>query len=492
MFIPKSAREHLKSQSLSVWDTASLLVGIVVGVSIFKVPPLVFSNSVNPLSGLGVWLLGAVLSLCGALCFSELATTYPGFGGEYQYISKAYSKRLGFLFAWMQICVILTASIGAMAFVFADYAAAFYSDLETLLAWNQSGTSVAENEPLQSRINPTALAASLAILFSSTVHAFGIKSGKAAQNILTISKVAALIAILLVGVFVTKTEAVDVLPAEGNPRSGNLGLALVFVMYAYGGWNDIAMVTPEVRNHQRNMPRALLFGLGFVGLLYLALNFVFLKVLGFEGVRNSSIPASDVIGVALGAKASILMNLIVMCSALGAIHGTTFASCRLLSALGDDFFLFRKCRNWSQRGVPLFALIAITAITLLLIVAVGTQLGRVWTSELAEKLYLPRPDWARYFGGFDTLVAATAPIFWLFFALSGFAVIVLRIRDRSTKRSFKIPLFPIPVIIFCGSAIFMFWKSVDYAGKMTFLCLPVVLLGILLSFTPQRRASQPG
>lgn len=474
------------SRSLTVWDTASLLIGIVVGVSIFKVPPLVFSNVESSFAGLSVWLIGAGLSLCGALCFCELATTYPGFGGEYQYLSRAYGKRIGFLFAWMQICVILTASIGAMAFVFADYASAFVVDFQLLFT---GGVTVAKGTA-SSGFNLTALAACLAILFSSAIHAFGIKSGKSLQNMLSLSKVIALLAILLVGVFVNNIpETISPITSSERPDR-SFGLALVFVMYAYGGWNDIAMVTPEVRDHQRNMPRALLFGLGFIGLLYLALNFVFLKVLGLEGVRQSSIPASEVMSVALGARASIVMNLIVMCSALGAIHGTTFASCRLLSAIGSDFTLFRKCGKWSDRGVPLFALFAITAITLILIFAVGTNQGRVWTSSIAEIALLPKPEWEKYFGGFDTLVAATAPVFWAFFSMSGLAVVVLRFRDRSLKRPFQIPLYPLPIIIFCASAGFMLWKSIDYAGKMTLLCLPVFLLGVALSFSPQSSAEQ--
>ncbi len=458
-------KQQAKGKLLGVWDTASLLIGIVVGTAIFKSPPFVFGNVESAASGLIVWGIGAVLSLCGALCYCELATTYPDYGGEYSYLSRAYGRRTGFLFAWMQLCVILTGSIGAMAFVFADYSVAIQEGLE----------------------NHKAFIASFALLLLTLVHACGFSAGKNAQNFLTATKVIALGAILIVGLMFTGSPATSV--ADVKPIEANWGLALVFVLYAYGGWNDAAMVTPEVRDHQRNMPKALLIGLGLIALLYLALNFAFLKVLGLEGVRQSPIPAADVVGIAIGPAAKVVMSLIVMCSALGAIHGMLFTSCRLLAAVGIDYPIFKRWNNWNKRGVPISSLLTLAMISLFLILAVGTEQGREFTAQAAVTIRLPEPNWEKYFGGFDTLIAATAPVFWLFFAMSGLSVVVLRYIDRQRTRPFRVPLYPLPVIIFCGSAIFMLWKSLVYAGELTLLSLPVFLLGLVLSMTKTSRST---
>lgn len=451
-------------RQLRVLDTASLLIGIVVGISIFKTPQLVFGNVPDAVSGLVLWGLGALFSLCGALCFSELATTYPEFGGEYQYLSQAYGRRTGFLFAWMQLCVILTGSIGAMAFVFADYASTLHDSLQPHLAWLAAG----------------------AVLGLALIQGCGFRSGTRMQNLLTGAKVFALCSILVIGIaFVAPVETQRAVEVTTS-RQTDWGLALVFVLYAYGGWNDAAMVTPEVQDYRRNVPRAFLLGLGFVGLLYLLLNLAFLRVLGLDGVRASAVPAADLMQLVVGGWAAVLMSLIVMSSALGAIHGMLFVSCRLLAAVGEDYPLFRGWNRWNSQGVPVLALSSITAISLVLIVGVGTAWGRARTTDLTALLWLPRPDWDKYYGGFETLVAATAPVFWVFFLLSGLAVLVLRRTDPDRPRPFRVPWSPWPIVLFCSSAAYMLWRSLDYARELTLLSLPVLIVGILLSFTTRK------
>lgn len=423
---------------------------------------MVFGNVANVETGLAVWGIGAFLALNGALCYCELATTYPHFGAEYVYLSRAYGRRLGFLFAWMQLCVILTGSIGAMVFVFADYAVALSPRLNTLQPW----------------------IASAGLIALTGIHLCGIQVGKGMQNILSVAKTVALVAILFIGVFAAApSHPAAKIQAE---QGGNIGLALVFVLYAYGGWNDVAQVTPEVRSFQRNMPRALLIGLSVIAVLYLSLNFAFYQVLGFDGVRKSETPATDVVALTMGSSASVAMSLVVMCSALGAVHGMLFASPRLLAAIGEDYRMFSGWNVWNAKRVPTAAILTVTGITLLLILGVGTEGGRNTTSDFATGIGLPRPRWDDYFGGFNTLVSATAPIFWFFFALSALAVIVLRIKEPDAMRPFRVPFYPWPPVIFCFSALFMLWKSLEYAWQMTLLSLPVFLVGVVLSFSKTR------
>ncbi|MEW4488858.1 amino acid permease [Thalassoglobus sp. JC818] len=451
-------------QTLGVWDVVGLLVGIVVGTAIFKSPPLVFKFSPDAGTAMLLWGLGAASAFCGALCYCELATTYPFLGGEFVYLSRAFGARTGFLFAWMQLTVILTGSIGAMAFVFADYAVGLDGRL--------AGTE--------------AMLASGALCLLAGIHLRGVHIGKLVQNLLSLTKIVSLGSILVIGLFLTAPA--NLTETSVSESGSNIGLALVFVLYAYGGWNDAAMVTSEVKDYQRNMPRALLIGLTLIAVLYLGLNVAFVKVLGVEGVRNSAIPATDVVESALGAPGGIVMSCLVMLSALGAVHGMLFSSSRLLSAVGRDYPLFRKWNEWNARRVPVRSIVTTTSITLLLVLAVGTNTGQRITTLCIDSLHLPQPQWDNFDGGFEMLVAATAPVFWIFFALSGLSVIVLRVKDGERERPFRVPLYPLPPLLFVASAIFMLWKSLDYAKELTLLSLPVLIIGVIVSFT--RNVSQ--
>lgn len=466
---PESTSSH--PASLGVWDVISLIVGIVVGVAIFKAPPMIFSLIESPLLGLLLWGLGAVLALCGALCYAELATAYPRFGGEYVFLTEAYGRRIGFLFAWMHLCAILTGCIGAMAFVFADYA----GHLVPLF----------QDSP--------ALAGAVAVCCLSGLHLRGIRTGKRVQNLLSFGKVLSLGLILLAGLlFTSGGSTFQSVPTEEPMTFSGLGLSLVFVLYAYGGWNDIAAVTPEVRDHQKNMPRALLCGLGGIGVLYISLNLSYLHVLGMEGLRASPVPAAEVVGRTFGRAGSVIMSLIVMVSALGAIHGMLFAGCRTLLAVGRDYPWFRAWSRWTPQGVPVYSLLTLTGVALTLILLVGTAAGQALLTRGVSWLGLSPPRWERYGGGFSTLVAATAPIFWSFLSLSSLSVIVLRFRDRERPRPFRTPAYPLPALLFFGMAVFMLWSSATYAGRLTLFLLPAGLAGIVLTLVQPCDGSRSG
>lgn len=221
---------------LGLWDAVSIIIGIVVGTAIFRSPTIVFQNVSGPWTAMGVWLAGGILCVFGAWCYAELATTYPRNGGDYEYLSRAYGKWAGFLFGWAQLTVVLTGSIGAMAYTFADYGRELW------------------NLPQQS----TAWLAVLAISSLSAINIFGILAGKTLQNILTGAKVLGLSGVVLAGIFLGGGGATSSTGDTSGLMGPGIGLALVFVLYAYGGWSDAAFVAAEVRDLRRNMPRALL------------------------------------------------------------------------------------------------------------------------------------------------------------------------------------------------------------------------------------------
>ena len=277
---------------LGLWDAVSIIVGIVVGTAIFKSPMMVFQSTGGSWQALGAWLVGGVLSLCGALCYAELATTYPRDGGDYEYLGRAYGRWLGFLFGWCQLTVILSASIGTMAYAFADYAAAIWPNLAEQTAWLAVG----------------------AVVLLALVNAAGGVAGTTTQNVLSALKVFGLLCIVAAGVWAGSATTFSS-AAASTASEPSFGLAMVFVLYAFGGWSDAAFVAAEVRDQHRNLPRALLIGTLAITVLYLAVNAAYLAVLGFDAARQSSTPAADVLELAGGRWGRTAISLLVMLSA---------------------------------------------------------------------------------------------------------------------------------------------------------------------------------
>ncbi len=410
---------------------------------------------------MGLWALGGVLSLIGAFCYAELATTYPRSGGDYHYLTRAYGRPIGFLFGWAQLAVILTGSIGSMAYAFADYG---------VRLWNLSPAA-------------TCGLAVAAIVTLSALNLLGIVVGKVTQNILSLIKVVGLLGIVAAGLY-SSSNGIPAAPTTMHTAS--FGLAMVFVLYAYGGWNDAAFVAAEVRGQRRNMPRALMIGVGLITLIYLLVIAAYLIVLGYDRACATPTPATDVLEAVIGPWGGKVISLLVMLSALGAINGLILTGSRIYASLGADHQLFSWLATWNaRRGAPVAALVAQAAIAVALVLAVGTVIGRSTIDTSLHLLHLRGLPWDQYFGGFETLVAGTAPVFWGFFLLTGVALFILRVRDRGRVRPFSTPFFPLPPILFCLMCIFMLYSSLDYAGGLAIIGLLPLAIGVPLYVVSQ-------
>jgi amino acid transporter len=455
----------MKAQ-LGLWDAVSIIIGIVIGASIYKTPPLIFGFAGGPWTGLGVWVLGGVLSFIGALCYAELASTYPRSGGDYVYLKRAFGPWCGFLFGWAQLAAILTASTGMMAFVFAEYAGGLIGLDKTW--W--------------------ALLAALAVSVLSGLNLLGSIAGKWTQNILSLVKVVGLLAIAAAGLMTDHPGAFTADPAQA-PKFTSFGLAMIFVLYAYGGWNDAAFVAADVRN-PKNIVRCLLLGTGIITVIYLAVNTAYLMALGYDGMRSSQeAVAAAVLRTRVGDAAGNLMSVLVMISALGAVNGLIFAGSRVYYALGSENSVFAFLGRWDPRfGSPMLALVSQWVVCLVMIVAVGTETGRQTINTLLESIGLTGIPWEEKFGnnGFDALLAMTAPVFWGFFLLTGLALFALRERDPHLERPFRVPLFPLIPLIFCGMCFYMLYSAIDYAGKLSIFGILPVLLGLPLYYLSTR------
>jgi amino acid transporter len=446
---------------LRLWDAVSIIVGIVIGAGIYETAPFVLANVKSPAHALGVWALGGVLSLIGAACYAELASTYPRSGGDYVYLSRAFSPAVGFLFGWAQLAVILTGSIGMMAFVFADYASALW------------GTT-------------PSTAAALSVIVITAFNVAGVVAGKTAQNVLSVIKVLGLVLVIVAGLAFGQSAPQA---ATSSAGPGSFGLAMILVLYTYGGWNDAAFVAAEVRDPERNIPRALLLGTLSVTVIYLLVNTAFIVGLGFENARAANAIAGQVLAKALGPTAGAVMSVLVMISALGAVNGLIFTGSRVYASLGADHGLFRGLSRWHPRlKTPVFSLFVQASVAVLMILVVGTHTGRGVIDGALVAFGGAPAKWAGH-GGFDTLLSCTAPVFWAFFLLTGVSLFVLRMKDRSRVRPFSVPLYPVLPLIFVAMCIFMLYSAIDYAGKLTLFGVIPLLLGVPLYFLSRRVAA---
>jgi amino acid transporter len=411
------------------------VVGIVVGAGIFRAPPVVAGQTGSASAALLAWALGGAISLAGALCYSELACTYPGTGGEYGFVRRAYGDGVAFLFGWARLTVIPTGSLAYVAFAFGDYAS-------RLLALGPSSSAV------------WAVVAVLAVV---ALNVAGVREGAWTQLVLTALLVAGLLLVVVAGLAGPAAGALPAAPSAEPAAPPRLGLAMVFVLLTYGGWNEAAYISAEVRGGRRAVMGALVASIAIVTVLYLLTNAALLRGLGPDGLARSSTPAADLLERSLGPRGSFLISGLVAFAALTTANATLLMGCRTGHALGRDWPLFAALGRWSARaGSPVNAILAQGAIALLLV-------GFGWTTR----------------DGFEALVAYTAPVFWFFFLLTGASLVVLRVRDPKAVRPFRVPGYPLTPIAFCAACAWLLHSSVAYAGTGALLGVAVLAAGLV-------------
>src|SRR5215510_15346717 len=247
-----------------VVDAVGLIVGIVIGAGIFRTPSIVAGNAASLSSVYAAWILGGAMSLIGATVYAELATTYPHAGGDYYYLTRAFGSRIAFLFGWARMSVIQTGSITVFAFVVGDYLSQI--------------VSLGEYSP--------AIYATVVVVVLTGLNILGVRQGTGTQNVLTAVQVAGMVLVILAGLMTAAPEpAVDTARPAGSTSS--FGLMMVFVLFTYGGWNEAAYVSGELRDVQRNMARVLVSSILLITVLYVLINWAFLNALGLSGVAKS-------------------------------------------------------------------------------------------------------------------------------------------------------------------------------------------------------------
>ena len=432
-----------------MWQPSAVVVGMVVGAGIFRTAALAAQTLTSEAAVLIAWALGGVFAIAASLCYAELSTAFPSPGGEYHFLREAFGRTVGFLFAWSRFSIIFTASSAMLAFVGADY--------------------IAQIIPLDP-IARAAVAAGL-ILTLTLLNARGVRSSTGGQMALVGLDLTALTALAVAGgvLAFASTGAAHAAPPPPvtNPVVG-FGSAMVFVMLAYGGFNDSATLSAEVRKPS-DMTRALVGGMGLVTALYLVANWAYLEGLGLAGLRASDAPAADLMARAFGPVARGAMAAVVAATSLSSLNALVIVGSRTLYAAAADQPPLARLAEWDlKRGVPRAAIWVQATISILL---VG------WGAGSRR--------------GFAAMVDYMAPVYWLFLALAGIAVVVLRIRRPDTPRPYRTPLLPISVSILIGGALYILWSSVAYVGWTgCALSFGVLALGLvarsLLTFVERR------
>ncbi|AHG63220.1 APC family permease [Advenella mimigardefordensis] len=417
---------------LSVFDAVTIVVGLVVGIGIFRTPSIVAANVAYEWLFILVWIVGGLITLVGALCYAELSAAHPHAGGEYHFLSRAYGRSVAMMFGWARCTVIQTGAIAAVAFMLGDY--------------------VAQIVPL-GPYGP-AIYAAISVIVLTTVNFIGTAEGKNLQIIVTFIEIAAVIAIILFGL----TGSADV-PANtevsADPQTAALGMAMIFVLLTYGGWNEAAYLTGELKDAPRNIAKVLMLGTLILVTLYVLTNLALVSILGLDGLRASNAVAADMMHVVAGEPGRIVVTLAIIVAAISTLNATIFTGARVFYVMARDMTILQWVAVWDRRGkTPANGQIMQGMIALALI-----AMGAITRD------------------GFKAMVDYTAPVFWAFMLLVGLSLFILRRRHPDRILPYKVPLYPITPIVFCLTCLYMFYASVVYTGVAALIGLAVLAAG---------------
>jgi len=419
-------------RGLGVWSAAAILVGSTIGSGIFRVPSTVAMEA-GTLGAISLlWILGAAVALAGALTLAELATMYPRAGGLYVYLREAYGPLPAFLFGWTRLLLLQPALLGGIAMVFAAYAGAFIPLTDT-------GTRV--------------IAASVVLLLA-TANYRSLAYGAAVQNVSTVAKVVALVALATAGfLFGSRAEGALAAPEwTMTPTSwGAFGIALIAVMWTYDGWADLTYMAGEVRDPSRNLPRALIGGSVVVVAVYLLMNAAYLWVLPIDEMAGSTLVAADAASRIFGAAGASVVAALVMLSTFGALNGTLMSGPRVFYALANDGLFFERVARVHPIYRTPYAAIAFAA-------ALGVAYISVRSFEqLAESFILG---------------------LWPFHVLAVSAVFLLRWREQDHPRPYRTLGYPIVPLVFMLASLGMLGNALVRQPASTLFSFGIILSGI--------------
>jgi len=438
--------------TLSVFDAVAMIVGLIVGAGIFGTPSIVAGASGSEAMLIAAWIAGGVFAIIGALSYAELSTAFPSAGGEYHFLQRAYGRSLAFLYGWARMTVIVAGSIAVFAYLFGDYM-----------------SRVVNLGPYSSAIWAAAVVGTLTI-----VNYLGIREGKNTQNVFMVLEVAGLVLIVITGLLLAPAPAAPAAAVAGAGQPWYMGAgvatAMLFVLFTYGGWNDAAYISAEVRDRERNMVRALLISIALVTVLYVLVNLAYLKGLGYDAMARSDAVAADLLKRTWGGGGETLISFMIAIAALTSVNGSIIVGARSNYALGRDWPVLGFLGHWHEAsGSPRTAMLVQGAIALALVAFGAFQNA-----------------------GFKGLVEYSLPVFWGFFLLTGIALFVLRRKEPNAPRPFKVPGYPVVPAVFVLMCGYLLYSSITYHRTHAMWGLGVLAVGAIVMLVGGRRGASRG
>jgi basic amino acid/polyamine antiporter, APA family len=442
------AQQELKRQ-IGLFDAVMLISGDMIGIGIFVTTGAIAETLPTPGGVLLVWVLGGLLALTGALSCAELSASLPYAGGDYIYIREAYGKLMGFMSGWSSFLVTFSGAIAFLAVGFNGFMSFFFPILG-------SEKAIFATTVLGLSINATVgtLFSMLVVLLISGLHCLGVRLGTATQNILTTLKIGSLLGIILLGILFGTGDTAHFSPLFDWQKIGNFSVfaaAFIPAIFAYSGWNAVIYIAGEVKEPERNLPRALLWANLIVIALYLAVNVVYIYGVPVTEMKGA-LRVSEVATTALfGYQTSAWITAIITVSILGALNVVTMIGPRIYYAMARDGVFFKRLAGVHPTfGTPTSAIL-LQAIWACLLILTGT---------------------------FGTLFTYVSVIITLFSALTVGSVMVLRWKRPELKRPYKLWGYPIVPILFILAHLWIVWGSVVEKPRDSLIGVFIVALGI--------------
>jgi len=454
---PESERIDLK-RALGVWSAAAIVIGTVIGSAIFLVPNDMVKSVGSPAMVFAVWIFGGMLSLFGALSYAELSAALPEAGGEYVYLREAYGPRWGFLYGWTQMWVAKSGSIATLATGFFIYLSNFRPELGQV--WVVVPLPLGESgQPLEIRYGQILAMGVIAIL--ALLNYFGVKVGGDVQVAVTAIKVGLIVAIIVIGL--GSGHGVVANFQTSVPAAGGITgffAALVAALWAYDGWNNVSMVASEVRDPQRNLPRALILGTSAVIAIYLLANLAYFYVLPANAVAGSERVAAETMRRILGAPGAAGVSIAAMISIFAALNGSILSGSRVPFAMARDGLFFKPVGFvHPQHRTPSVSILALSAWGALLVLS-----GRY------QQLY--------------TYVIFASVILY---GMATAAVIVLRIKRPDLPRPYRTIGYPFVPIIFVLGIACLVVSTLVKSPRESLMGLGLISLGLPFYFYWKRK-----
>ena len=418
---------------LGRWDSVAISIGIVLGVGIFRVPSEVAVHLSSGVWILFAWVLGGIFSLLGALCYAELVALHPQSGGDYVYLKEAYGKVVGFLFAWSELLITRTGSVAAIALMFGEYLCSLFGMDRGLIR----------------------VAALAVIAVLTATNLFGLKQSSRLQNLLTVVKVSALVLIIVACATSSRPAVTSFDLSElSHPTLNVLSavcLALVPIMWTYGGWRDNVFLAGETKDAATSVPFALMMTCGIITVIYSAMNFMYLTFIPVDTMKTSPLIAAALLKIVFGEIGAKLFEGLIIVYALGVINGLLLTGSFLAKAMSQDNRLFQYLEKTDERtGTPLRAIV----------------FNGIWSCLLVLT------------GTFEMLLFFTGLWIWIFFAMVAIAIIVFRRRGYEVSDRFQMIGYPVIPIVVATVSLLLAWSTINYMPKESLWGTLLVLSGL--------------